>query len=226
MAEHRSALPEQRRAQGGRPPGQRPAPRPRRGDQEGPGRAGGQRGSQDSGSEDLGRETVVLSAAPSGIPLAITSGSEDPAEFRVSVCPARRERRRSGWSPPRVPIRNHPLLNGAMSLPHPCELSGVLRISFRSIEFRMDYYRLAMSILLPGFVLGELTTWLQGASLFEILVLIPLLTVSVAFLGAFPFWWYYRYQVGPDGVHGYDFWGRRVRIEWDRIDAARVPRFS
>lgn len=112
-----------------------------------------------------------------------------------------------------------------MSFPNPCELSGVLRISFRSLEFRMDYYRLAMSILLPGFVLGELTTWLQGASLFEILVLIPSLTVSVAFLGAFPFWWYYRYQVGPDGVHGYDFWGRRVRIEWDRIDAARVLRF-
>lgn len=112
-----------------------------------------------------------------------------------------------------------------MSPGNPCELSGVLRISFRSLEFRMDYYRLAMSILIPGLFLGELTMLVGGGDLFGMLVVVPALASVVTFLGAIPFWWHYRYEVGPDGVHGYDFWGRRVRLEWDRIDAASVLRF-
>jgi len=92
------------------------------------------------------------------------------------------------------------------------DLSNVVRISFRSLEFRMDYLHFAVSILLPGFFLGELTMWVIGGRFLEMAVIVPAIALTVTFVGVLPFWWHYRYLVGPEGVEGYDFWGRRVRI--------------
>jgi hypothetical protein len=113
-----------------------------------------------------------------------------------------------------------------MSLPHSCELSGVTLVSFRTQEFRLSYSHLASSTLLLGAVPWTLAVYFGGGSPFDMIVMMPLLGGSVTLLGLLPLWLYYHYEVGPDGIRGYDFWGRRVSLEWGTVTSARVRRIG
>ena len=97
------------------------------------------------------------------------------------------------------------------------ELDGVTRYSFRCVEFRMNYPDFVQSIAFPALVILEVLVIALGAQLYEMLVLLPLMVAGLAMATALPFWWLYRYEVGPEGVVGFDRWGRRRRMKWDEI---------
>ena len=113
-----------------------------------------------------------------------------------------------------------------MAFPHSCHLSGVTLVSFRTQEFRISYWHLASSTLLLGALPWILAVYLGGGGAFDMIVIMPLLGIAVTLLGLLPFWLYYRYEVGPDGIHGYDFWGRRVTLAWQEVAAVRVRRIG
>ncbi len=109
---------------------------------------------------------------------------------------------------------------------HSCDLSGVTLVSFRTQEFRLSYPHLALSTLLLGAIPWSLAVYFGGGSTFDMVVVMPLLGVMVTLVGLVPLWLYYRYEVGPEGVRGYDFWGRQVRVAWSEIDSAPIRRIG
>ena len=113
-----------------------------------------------------------------------------------------------------------------MPFPNSCNLSDVTLVSFRTQEFRLSYTHLASSTLLLGTVPWGLVVYLVGGGAFDVMVVMPLLGVAVTLVGLLPLWILYRYEVGPEGVRGYDFWGRRVRVAWNAIDSAPIRRIG
>lgn len=97
-----------------------------------------------------------------------------------------------------------------------------LRISLRTEDFRISFeepFRVVFGLAVIGAVGGFL---LQGVSNYVVLGLfVPLITGFMAAAGIEILRRRYRFQIGPEGISCYNFWGFKRTIAWDSMTAAK-----
>lgn len=96
------------------------------------------------------------------------------------------------------------------------------RISLRTENFRISFeepFRVVFGLAVIGAVAGFV---IQGTTNFVVLGLfVPLSTGLLAAAGIEILRRRYRFQVGPEGISCYNFWGFKRTIAWQRIQAVR-----
>ena len=97
-----------------------------------------------------------------------------------------------------------------------------LRISLRTEDFRISFeepFRVVFGLALIGAMGGFL---IQGVSNYVVLgLVVPLITGVMAAIGIEILRRQYRFQIGPEGISCYNFWGFKRLIVWDSIQAAK-----
>jgi hypothetical protein len=97
-----------------------------------------------------------------------------------------------------------------------------LRISLRTEEFRISFeepFRVVFGLAVIGAVSGFL---LQGVSNYVVLGLfVPLVTGGMSAAGIEILRRRYKFQIGPEGISCYNFWGLKRTIPWGGIEAVR-----
>lgn len=97
-----------------------------------------------------------------------------------------------------------------------------LRISLRTEEFRISFeepFRVVFGLAVIGGVCGFM---LQGVSNYVVLGLfVPLTTGFMSAVGIEILRRRYLFQVGPEGISCYNFWGLKRTIPWDSIQVVR-----
>jgi hypothetical protein len=100
-----------------------------------------------------------------------------------------------------------------------------LRISLRSEAFRITFEEPFRAVF--GLALIGATSWflLQGITQYVILgLIVPVTTGIMAAVGVEILRRQYQFQIAPQGLSCYDFWGRRKTIPWSSMRTVR--RFS
>lgn len=97
-----------------------------------------------------------------------------------------------------------------------------LRISLRTEEFRISFeepFRVVFGLAVVGAVGGFL---MQGIRNYVILgLVVPVITGAMAAIGIEILRRRYRFQIGPEGICCYNFWGLKRTIPWQQIRAVR-----
>lgn len=97
-----------------------------------------------------------------------------------------------------------------------------LRISLRTEEFRISFeepFRVVFGLAVIGAVGGFL---MQGVANYVVLgLVVPLITGVMSAVGIEILRRRYKFQVGPEGVSCYNFWGLKRTIPWDSIQVVR-----
>lgn len=97
-----------------------------------------------------------------------------------------------------------------------------LRISLRTEEFRISFeepFRVVFGLAVIGAVGGF---FLQGVTSYVVLGLfVPLVTGCMSAAGIEILRRRYKFQIGPEGISCYNFWGFKRTIPWTGIETVR-----
>jgi hypothetical protein len=97
-----------------------------------------------------------------------------------------------------------------------------VRISFRHEDFRVAFAAPFGLTFVWVLVVAEASLLLlEGADLLGLLVVIPITAVLVSAVATGLICLLLRFEVGPEGIKGYDFWSRPYRTEWESITHVR-----
>lgn len=97
-----------------------------------------------------------------------------------------------------------------------------VRISFRHEEFRCLFSPPFTVVLVCVLFVSEAFFLLVGtASLQVLLLLLPLTVVLLCATAVGLMCLMFKFEVGPAGIQGYDFWSRKHCIDWGTVSRVR-----
>lgn len=97
-----------------------------------------------------------------------------------------------------------------------------VRISFRHEEFRVAFSPPFVVVLSCVLVLSETFFLLTGSLALHVMLLtLPLTVALLSAVAVGVACLLFKFEVGPDGIKGYDFWSRSHRTDWDSVAAVQ-----
>jgi hypothetical protein len=102
------------------------------------------------------------------------------------------------------------------------DLAGALRISVRTDDFRMRMWEPFRVVFVAALALHELFFLANGFNdPLSLGMVVPLMVFGLSLAGVAAVCWSFRFEIGPDGIRGVDFWRGRHGLRWDEMSAVR-----
>lgn len=102
---------------------------------------------------------------------------------------------------------------------------GVIRICVREEYFHTRIFEPFRLVFLGVLILSEVLATAQGSLAWYVYwAAIPGFAAAYSMAAVFLCTHWFRYHIGPDGIEGYDFWGRS-RCSWQSIKRCRRINF-
>lgn len=98
-----------------------------------------------------------------------------------------------------------------------------IHLSFRKEDFRVTFLAPFLVIFLSALAVSELFFILSGNNDFQTLaLLVPGIVLVLCSSAVLIIQSRYKFDVGPEGIHCYNFWCRPIETSWDSIEDLKL----